>query len=714
MWYQRARNFLPVGYLLLVAGFIAFHLLQWPIVGWDTDLWYHLSGGQYIAQHRALPRDTYFSFLVPVRPWVDYYWLFQLTVHLIYSQAGGYVGLILFRAGCYLLTWFVISRYLFSGCSVRSGRWWAAGLSILFAFFLLPRSFLVRPHLISYGFIPLFLYVLECRPRWVKWLPVLVVVWCNFHGIYYPAPVLIGTAYLAEYGWGRLRGQPYDRERIRTFVLPLVVALLAIFATPHGPALLRLPFFPMAYARSIGELQPVPLNELFSICATPSGLTHDMVISVLVLGSGVAVVLAGLQRRLRLAHALLWIGGLLFLWRGVRFLIDYVLLSLPVFATAFCRPAAAAEATAAPRSRAPAWVRTMFAMALMSLPLLFVQRMFRNRPHYPLAPLNLPQGVAAFLRHVPAEGPLLNFPNQGGYLRWVGFPQYRIMMDLELPPFTDTDFYRAESAFRDPVVLGQVIRQYAPSVIAAPIVLTDFPSLIAEHPEYRVVFFDEEEVLYLNSDRYPELAEDYAIRGLDPFALHRQLLQGAAGDLLRYRSVFQQHFSRWVSIYPYGRVMNHAAALLAGEQGDYALMRSCAERIVQMFPQAPLGYQLEADALRGLGMSEEAVRAYGRALRRAATPEQRAEAYRGMAWSYVSAGRFRDAYQTLRKVVDPLSPDTTPEMLYLFGVLADFAGAHVEAEAVRQFLSESRLAPDDPLKSRIDLLRERQSGRGAV
>ena len=88
--------------LALVVGVLTVvHLAAWPILVQDTDIWYHLNSGRYLWTHLALPHDSFFSFVNPPRPLVDYYWLFQATVYGLFSQFG-YYGLIALRAALLL------------------------------------------------------------------------------------------------------------------------------------------------------------------------------------------------------------------------------------------------------------------------------------------------------------------------------------------------------------------------------------------------------------------------------------------------------------------------------------------------------------------------------------------------------------------------------------------------------------------------------------
>lgn len=80
---------------LTILATAVYHLATWPIGASDTDLWYHLNGGRYFYQTGSVARISFFSFIQPVKEWIDYYWLFQVIVYRVF-QPWGYTGLIYF------------------------------------------------------------------------------------------------------------------------------------------------------------------------------------------------------------------------------------------------------------------------------------------------------------------------------------------------------------------------------------------------------------------------------------------------------------------------------------------------------------------------------------------------------------------------------------------------------------------------------------------
>ncbi len=147
---------------LLLVGAVVYYLATWPIAATDTDLWYHLNGGRYFFQTGSIASSSFFSFIEPQRVWVNYYWFFQVVVYQIFSWCG-YVGLIYFRTLLSCATLLMILLYLYKNQKENDVVLYLTLLFVFYVLLLLPRSLPVRPHLFSYLFIVIFLYVLEFK-----------------------------------------------------------------------------------------------------------------------------------------------------------------------------------------------------------------------------------------------------------------------------------------------------------------------------------------------------------------------------------------------------------------------------------------------------------------------------------------------------------------------------------------------------------------------
>jgi len=75
----------------LVSGFALLALLATRYLG-DTDLGYHLKGGQWILANRAFLSHDVYTYTRSSAAYLDLHWLYQVLIYAVY-RAGGYVSL---------------------------------------------------------------------------------------------------------------------------------------------------------------------------------------------------------------------------------------------------------------------------------------------------------------------------------------------------------------------------------------------------------------------------------------------------------------------------------------------------------------------------------------------------------------------------------------------------------------------------------------------
>src|SRR5215469_1771394 len=83
------------GLLLLLLSVVVF-LLGCYEMG-DSDIWWHLRGGQWILEHRHVPHLDPFTFGSADREWIDIHWSYEVLLALAY-RAGGVGALVLLGA----------------------------------------------------------------------------------------------------------------------------------------------------------------------------------------------------------------------------------------------------------------------------------------------------------------------------------------------------------------------------------------------------------------------------------------------------------------------------------------------------------------------------------------------------------------------------------------------------------------------------------------
>ena len=648
-------------------------LLSWPIVAYDSDVWMHLTAGREIWNN-GIPTTTFFSFLDPPRPWMDYHWLFQTLVYGAYDAAG-YPCLVILRALLHLAFMGALLSFLFSR-PLRAPSGYLAAVYLLFLFAFLPRSLVIRPHMLTYLFIVLFLHALESR-KLLLGLPVLAVLWYNAHGVSYPAMFAILGAYTVEDLWDRATEKFKGKRNslIRT-ERPLhsgrwwVLCFSAIFLTPYGAGLLTLPFLPLSHTQGfIQESIPARLSDFFAFHFQGSFPPRTLLNLILLLAAGSALASAAGAKR-RLSHWLLLLAGALMLSRGSRLLYEFCLLALPTLRE---NPLWTSPVVEKPAGR----LRAAALGAAVTLAAAQLWAQFQPRPAYPWSRRYLPQGLAAFLDRVPPGARVLNFPVTGAYLSWALYPRHRIASDLNIwHAFTPTDLLDIRSAFASPDGLGRMLDRYRPDFISAPLEGRHMPALLSRFPDYSLVFFDDADALYADRLKHPDIARDWS-PGADPFEpesfdpvspKNRPASPGTPPAWL----------SRMIEVDPHSSTTRLMAAQSLSRQGAFAAALSQTQAAAEDYPELPSARWAQGDALLALGRYRDAASELRQALRRA-EESSRAPIRRSLARAHLGLGDAHAAYAELSAAVDMDAPDASPRDLFHLALLALRAGKDADA-----------------------------------
>jgi hypothetical protein len=194
----------------------------------DTDVWWHLAIGHYIAAH-GIPAVEPFSFLHAANPWVGQQWLYEVTLaHLVDLGGPGLASL--------LMGVVASAALLLAALSVPPERRPAGPVmaaAMLVSAVVAAQLLGVRGQVVSLFGAALVLYLLS---RWRRGstrvllaLPVVFAVWANIHAGFV---VGLGIAVLALVV---VRG--VDRRRRRLLGIAIAASALATLLNPAGPGL---------------------------------------------------------------------------------------------------------------------------------------------------------------------------------------------------------------------------------------------------------------------------------------------------------------------------------------------------------------------------------------------------------------------------------------------------------------------------------------------
>jgi tetratricopeptide (TPR) repeat protein len=199
---------------------------------WNVDLWWQLRTGQWILERGAVPFEDVFSFTAAGREWIELRWLFCVAAYAGW-KIGGATLLILGQTAALAATFAILAWP-----SRRVITEPVAMALLALGIFAASDRFVVRPELVSFLLIAVFLVVLEGfvrrryrRAIWV--LPLLQVVWVNAHTLFVFGPVLTWSFAAGAIVKSR-RDEDSGDEPTRGRVLTLAGAVTAAcFVNPY-------------------------------------------------------------------------------------------------------------------------------------------------------------------------------------------------------------------------------------------------------------------------------------------------------------------------------------------------------------------------------------------------------------------------------------------------------------------------------------------------
>ena len=683
---QNERNYF-LFYIIVFSACSVYYLFQWPIKAGDTDLWYHLNGGRYFFDHYTIPHDSFFSFIIPARKWVDYYWLFQVFVYKIHAYSG-YYGLVCLRALLFMGLMFFIFRYFARNLYERRSYFAIAIMFSLYVLILLSRYAQIRPYMFSDLFIVLFIYFLEYRQKMAFILTLLALLWVNIHGIFYPVMFLIALAYLSEFVIKRIKEREETGKEGLMVIIPLVLILFTVYCTPHGIRLIGLPLTPTGFASHyIIEMQKFSFIDMSSLNFTKFVPTLHTVFVIIVVIACFACIHVVFKPRRRIAHLILFAGGLFLLTRGKRFGFEFILLAMPVI-----KDALSAINVPVPlnKERKMLPVKFVFMCFLSIVSLLCLQDIFKNLPRFPVSNTRLPHGVATFLQKIDAGGAVLNSPDTGGYLQWALYPKYKIFTDMEVPFFfTDEDMGVALKVFSDYQIFSKMLALYDPPFISVPINIKQFQQIIKMYPRYKPVFFDDNEALYINERYYPLIAEEHLLKFIDPLTFSGMTFS----ELQNHPNLDMvlAELERMHSIDPDIGVVNRCLSAIYQQKGEYSRALIHADAFIQSYPESDIGYALKGSILGGLKKYDEALKNFKNALEKTG---DNIALHRAIGLIYFEQKRYGKAYDRFIQATDIYSPATSYKDLYYIIYSASKVNMKREALVYWQY-GVQMLPPDD-------------------
>lgn len=196
---------------------------------WAHDFWWQYATGRLVSQSGP-PHTDVFSYTVRGMPWIELRWLYCWLLYLAYEHMGPAVVSL---AACALPA---IAFALLVAPVLRPPRIAAAAITLFLAVIAASPRMLVRPELITYVLIAVYLRIVDRHRRQggrlIYAIPAIQVIWVNSHTLFAIGPGLVGLL-LVEMLIRRLLRRPAipDAQHV---VLALALSIVACVANPYG------------------------------------------------------------------------------------------------------------------------------------------------------------------------------------------------------------------------------------------------------------------------------------------------------------------------------------------------------------------------------------------------------------------------------------------------------------------------------------------------
>ncbi|MEO0165392.1 MAG: tetratricopeptide repeat protein [candidate division WOR-3 bacterium] len=150
---------------------------------YDTDIGFHLRGGEWMLTNKSFHHYDQFTYTVRHHEYIAMYWLYQIILFIIFKVSGA-GGISIFN-GILILIFFTL---LFLRLKNSSIPIWLICILILTSLFSFEIRFGVRPEIFTYIFMVLMLLILDLfyfqKKNLLFLLPIIQMLWVNLHGLF--------------------------------------------------------------------------------------------------------------------------------------------------------------------------------------------------------------------------------------------------------------------------------------------------------------------------------------------------------------------------------------------------------------------------------------------------------------------------------------------------------------------------------------------------
>ncbi|MBR5975277.1 MAG: hypothetical protein IK020_08850 [Clostridiales bacterium] len=213
-----------------------------------NDYFWHYKVGEWIVKNKEVPTFGIYSWFAKDNGlyWFSHEWLSGVVIYLTSfgSMTAAMVSAMIIQIAIMLLMTISTRKYAEKNALVY-GAWHIAAVIVM------NKYFYPRPHIYSYFLLFFEMAILykfkkeEKNTKLVYFLPLIAVLWANFHGgssnLIYIIPVLVLLTSLCDFTIGRVEFTRLPKEKLKSLGLATMLSVIGLCVNPHGYKLLTYP-----------------------------------------------------------------------------------------------------------------------------------------------------------------------------------------------------------------------------------------------------------------------------------------------------------------------------------------------------------------------------------------------------------------------------------------------------------------------------------------
>jgi tetratricopeptide (TPR) repeat protein len=481
---------------------------------WETDYWTLLRIGELVTESGP-PRIDSFSHTVSGSEWIELRWLYCWMLRGLTSAFG--------PAGAFVLKCAALGSAfaMVAWLTLRRAPASLAGPILFLAMLASSQRFVVRPELVTYGMLPLYLSIIERHRRTesrVLWaLPLLQTIWTNAHTLFALGPAAVSlyalTSLLRASQWTGTAAVAGRRSGVHALIAAVLTVLACLF-NPYG---VRGAQFVM---RLFHQIHGTVFKEQILELKSPFAYAGHVAVIAFVLLAALAVLAAILNaRRLDLFETLLCAAMLYLAATAIRNLPLFALVAAPFAAGNLAQSDWLRQRlarTGIGRLRTAGAIGTIAAALFVSWTI--VTNRLALREHgadtsgFGIAEYRYPIRAAALLEEHAITGRVFNTMHEGPYLAARGA---RVFIDPRLEVYGEAFYNRYAQVLSDPRAWQGAVQEFDLRAALVNVTALPFITSVLRTGNWRLVYWDECAALLVRSDTGLRLP---AIQSHDEFA----------------------------------------------------------------------------------------------------------------------------------------------------------------------------------------------------